>query len=135
MGLHTLGDRVEDDIERPCQHRDQHVQHQHDSEEKKGEHKRPSEKSGAVTFEGIFVHDAVTGEDFSIPALSSKVVDRVGAGDAFLAFSAASMLQHNQPYLATFIGAAAAALEVQIVCNREPVNLGALTSYINTLLK
>ena len=84
---------------------------------------------------GIFVHDAVTGEDFSIPALSSKVVDRVGAGDAFLAFSAASMLQHNQPYLATFIGAAAAALEVQIVCNREPVNLGALTSYINTLLK
>ena len=51
------------------------------------------------------------------------------------AFSAASMLQHDNPYLATFIGAAAAALEVQIVCNREPVNLGALTSYINTLLK
>ncbi len=84
---------------------------------------------------GILVHDAVSGEDFSIPALSSKVVDRVGAGDAFLAFSAASMLQHDQPYLATFIGAAAAALEVQIVCNREPVNLGALTSYLNTLLK
>ena len=69
------------------------------------------------------------------PCAILKSSGQGGCRGRFPSFSAASMLQHNQPYLATFIGAAAAALEVQIVCNREPVNLGALTSYINTLLK
>jgi hypothetical protein len=37
--------------------------------------------------------------------------------------------------LAAFAGSAAAALDVQIVCNREPVEPVALYKYVTTLLK
>ena len=70
-----------------------------------------------------------------MPALSTTVVDRVGAGDAFLALSAALLGGSLDPRVAAFMGAAAAALDVQIVCNRDSVNSSALFKYVTTLLK
>lgn len=70
-----------------------------------------------------------------IPALADKVIDRVGAGDAYLALSAA-MLAKGAPFeLASFIGSVTAALDVQIVCNREPVKPVLLKKTITTFLK
>ncbi|MCP5044970.1 MAG: cytidyltransferase, partial [bacterium] len=37
--------------------------------------------------------------------------------------------------LAAFVGSTAAAIDVQIVCNREPVTSVGLSRYITTLLK
>ena len=37
--------------------------------------------------------------------------------------------------VAAFVGSAAAALDVQIVCNREPVNPIIMKKYVTTLLK
>jgi rfaE bifunctional protein nucleotidyltransferase chain/domain len=71
----------------------------------------------------------------TIPALSTKVVDRIGAGDAFLSLAAISLAGGHPMPLAGFVGAAAAAIDVQIVCNREPIDPVALFKYITTLLK
>ena len=84
---------------------------------------------------GILVYESARDRFFSIPALSSKVIDRVGAGDAFLAYVSALLAADNDGVVAGFVGSAAAALSVQIVCNREAVELPALLPYLNTLLK
>jgi rfaE bifunctional protein nucleotidyltransferase chain/domain len=69
------------------------------------------------------------------PALASKVVDTVGAGDAFFAYTAPCMALQFPPDLLSFIGNAVGALAVQIVCNREPVNPVDLLKFVNRLLK
>jgi sugar/nucleoside kinase (ribokinase family) len=62
-------------------------------------------------------------------------VDRIGAGDAFLAYASVALGGGLCPRLASFIGATAAALDVQIVCNREPVEPVNVFKYVTTLLK
>jgi rfaE bifunctional protein nucleotidyltransferase chain/domain len=70
-----------------------------------------------------------------VPALSTKVVDRVGAGDTFLSLASICLAKNIKPDLALFVANCAAALGVQIVCNRESVDPISLTKYISTLLK
>ncbi|MCK9395104.1 MAG: PfkB family carbohydrate kinase [Methylobacter sp.] len=72
---------------------------------------------------------------YKIPALSSQVVDRIGAGDAFLSVAGLCLAGGLESEQALFAGSVAAALDVQIVCNREPVRAVALFKYITTLLK
>ena len=57
----------------------------------------------------------------SIPVLSTKVLDRVGAGDTFLSLAGLCLGGGISSDIALFVGSAAAALDVQIVCNREPI--------------
>ncbi|GGY28018.1 PfkB family carbohydrate kinase [Paludibacterium paludis] len=71
----------------------------------------------------------------AIPALSSKVVDRIGAGDAFLSLAGVCMGAGLPEELSVFAGSLAAALDVQIVCNREPVDPVLFFKYATTLLK
>jgi rfaE bifunctional protein nucleotidyltransferase chain/domain len=71
----------------------------------------------------------------SIPALSSRVVDRIGAGDAFMSLAGPCMGAGLPPELSVFAGSLAAALDVQIVCNREPVDPILFFKYATTLLK
>ena len=70
-----------------------------------------------------------------LPALSTRVIDRIGAGDAFLALAGLCLGGKLAPEIAAFAGSVAAALDVQIVCNREPVDPGGVYKYIATLLK
>jgi rfaE bifunctional protein kinase chain/domain/rfaE bifunctional protein nucleotidyltransferase chain/domain len=94
-------------------------------------------KHFAVTMgtKGIMLLDNVEGQTYIVPALSTKVLDRVGAGDAFLSFSAICLGKGVSPEAAAFVGSAAAALDVQIVCNKEPIRSGNLLKYLGTLLK
>ena len=69
------------------------------------------------------------------PPLSAKVVDRIGAGDAFLSLAGLALCAGHEPEVALFLGSAAAAIDVQIVCNRETVNFVDLAKYIKTMLK
>jgi sugar/nucleoside kinase (ribokinase family) len=71
----------------------------------------------------------------NIPALATRVVDRIGAGDAFLSLAGICLAKGLDAQVAGFIGSVAAALDVQIVCNREPVNPVVLNKYLATLLK
>lgn len=72
---------------------------------------------------------------YETPALSTKVVDRIGAGDTFLALAGICLAKKIPPELSLFVASSAAALDVQIVCNREPIEPSSLFRYINTLLK
>ncbi|MBT5548949.1 MAG: adenylyltransferase/cytidyltransferase family protein [Nitrospina sp.] len=69
------------------------------------------------------------------PILSTKVVDRIGAGDTFLSLAGICLAGGLPEEIATFCASAAAALEIQTVCNREPVNPASLYKYVSTLLK
>ena len=71
----------------------------------------------------------------SAPILSTKVVDRIGAGDTFLSLAGICLAGGLPEEVATFCASAAAALEIQTVCNREPVTPASLYKYISTLLK
>jgi len=72
---------------------------------------------------------------YEIPALSSKVIDRIGAGDAFLSFASMSLAMGYDSRLSLFLGSVGAAMDVQIVCNREPIDFVNFKKYITTLLK
>jgi rfaE bifunctional protein kinase chain/domain/rfaE bifunctional protein nucleotidyltransferase chain/domain len=84
---------------------------------------------------GVIMLDRQSGVAHTVPALSTKVVDRIGAGDAFLSLSGLCLGGGLPSEVAAFVGSAAAALDVQIVCNREPISAVSLNKYVTTLLK
>ncbi len=69
------------------------------------------------------------------PVFSTKVIDTIGAGDAFFAFTAPCHARGFPPELVSFIGNAAGALAVQIVGNSRPVERYELLEFIYTILK
>lgn len=75
------------------------------------------------------------GQVHSVPALATKVVDRIGAGDAYLSITAILLAKGHPFALASFVGSIAAALDVQIVCNREPIDPVLLKKTLTTYLK
>ena len=83
----------------------------------------------------MILKDRKLGAIHYVPALSTKVLDRVGAGDAFLALAGLCLGGGVRSEVAPYVGSVAAALDVQIVGNRESVNSIGLFKYITTLLK
>ncbi|MBI3252615.1 MAG: adenylyltransferase/cytidyltransferase family protein [Candidatus Omnitrophica bacterium] len=84
---------------------------------------------------GALMMDVKKKKVCSVPALSTKVVDRIGAGDCFLSIAGACLAGKLPAETAAFVASAAAALDVQIVCNREPIDPVTLFKYVTTLLK
>ena len=79
----------------------------------------------------------VVGKDGTIqltPVFSSKVVDTVGAGDAFFSYTAPCFAKKLPLDLTAFIGNAVGAIAVQIVCNKKPVEKHELLQFIHTIL-
>ncbi len=74
-------------------------------------------------------------DTFEIPALASEVVDRVGAGDAFISVSALVAAAGAPIEVAGFIGSAASAQAVATVGHRTSVSRPVLLRHIDTLLK
>ena len=70
-----------------------------------------------------------------VPAVADRVVDRVGAGDAFLSVAACCVAQGAPLAIAGLAGNAAGAQAVATVCNQEPVRKMALIRHLQTLLK
>ncbi len=69
------------------------------------------------------------------PAFSYRVIDAIGAGDAFFAFCSPCSAKGLPLDLISFIGNAVGSLAVQIICNREPVRFVDLVKFITRLLK
>jgi len=76
-----------------------------------------------------------TGGFHETPAFSYRIVDAIGAGDAFFAFVGPCFAKGLPQDLASFIGNTVGSLAVQIVCNREPVSSVDLIKFITRLLK
>jgi rfaE bifunctional protein nucleotidyltransferase chain/domain len=94
-------------------------------------------KGFAVTrgTKGVIFLDTEKKSFHRVPALSSRVVDRIGAGDAFLSLASLCMAGDLDSKVVNFVGSVAAAMDVQIVCNREPIDPVNLKKYVSTLLK
>lgn len=71
----------------------------------------------------------------NVPAFTQTIVDRVGAGDAFFAIASACWAANIDRELLGFISNVAAAVKLQIVGNKKPVEYEALVKFINKLLK
>ncbi len=75
------------------------------------------------------------GEINHTPAFSTKVIDIIGAGDAFFSYTAPCFAQGYDADFVSFIGNVVGALAVQIVGNKKPVEKYQLLEFANTLLK
>lgn len=75
------------------------------------------------------------GELIRTPIFSTKVIDTVGAGDAFFAFTAPCYVYNLPLDFISFIGNAVGALAVQITGNKKPVEKYELFELIHTILK
>ena len=72
---------------------------------------------------------------YNIPVLSTKVVDRVGAGDAFLAISSPCAAKNAPMDLVGFIGNVVGAIKVTVVGNKSSVTSDQVYRFIKTLFK
>ncbi|HKW93663.1 MAG TPA: PfkB family carbohydrate kinase [Methylomirabilota bacterium] len=72
---------------------------------------------------------------FQVPVLSREIVDRIGAGDAYLSVTAPCTAAGYHPEMVGFIGNAVGALAVRIVGNRTAVEPVPLFKFINALLQ
>lgn len=69
------------------------------------------------------------------PAFATKVVDIIGAGDAFFAYTAPCIVKGMPFDLVAFIGNGVGALAVQIVGNKKCVEKYEFLEFVHTLLK
>jgi sugar/nucleoside kinase (ribokinase family) len=71
----------------------------------------------------------------TIPALARRVVDTIGAGDAFLAVTAPLVAAGGALDRIGFIGNAVGALKVEIVGHRQAIDKASLVKAVTALLK
>lgn len=71
---------------------------------------------------------------FESPSVSSKIVDRVGAGDAYLAVTSMLAATKSSPEVIGFVGNAAGAMAVEVVCNRTSMQAVPLFKFVKALL-
>lgn len=83
---------------------------------------------------GTILTDA-SGELHETPALSSRIVDRVGAGDTVFAITSLLAYTDCPGDVLGFVGNCAGAMAVQTVCNREPLDPAVIKKFIVHLLK
>jgi len=75
------------------------------------------------------------GDPIEIPAVAGRVVDRIGAGDAFLSVSSLLAVQGAPLEVVGFAGNAAGALAVAGVANRDAIDRVAFSRQVESLLK
>ncbi|OGG14332.1 hypothetical protein A2773_03475 [Candidatus Gottesmanbacteria bacterium RIFCSPHIGHO2_01_FULL_39_10] len=89
-----------------------------------------------IVTKGPFGSLSYTGDGITItPALTDKVVDRVGAGDALFAMTSPLVAAKFDRELIPFIGNVAGAIQVQTVGNKKPIEFEDMARFINRLLK
>ncbi|MBH30588.1 MAG: transposase [Candidatus Marinimicrobia bacterium] len=71
--------------------------------------------------DGATLYNRQLDEFFLCPAFASKVVDKIGAGDAMLALISILLFKDTTPDLSLFIGSLAAAQSVETIGNSIPV--------------
>jgi sugar/nucleoside kinase (ribokinase family) len=83
---------------------------------------------------GCYVRGS-SGEFVAVPSFGQRVVDRVGAGDAFLSVTALAAALKAPDEILGFIGNVAGALAVQMMGNRKAIDKSSVQKLIVSLLK
>jgi sugar/nucleoside kinase (ribokinase family) len=89
--------------------------------------------SVTLAHEGVLV-SGPDGTAWEVPALTRDVVDRMGAGDAYLAVSSPCAAARLPLEVVALLGSAAGALAVRIVGNRSAVEPAAVERLVAELL-
>lgn len=84
---------------------------------------------------GALTYDAKNHQFFETPTFSYKVVDTLGAGDAFISVASPCVAAGFPMDLVGFIGNAVGAIKVGIIGNKSSVEADSLYQFINALLK
>lgn len=84
--------------------------------------------------QGCAVSDA-HGAFVVVPSFAQKVVDRVGAGDAFLSVTALAAVQNVRNEIMGFLGNIVGALAVEIIGNKKAIDRMSVQKYITSLMK
>lgn len=71
---------------------------------------------------------------YEASSISNRIVDRVGAGDAYFAISSLLAVRKKAGDLIGFVGNAAGAMAVEIVCNRDSIDRVPLFKFIKAVL-
>jgi rfaE bifunctional protein kinase chain/domain/rfaE bifunctional protein nucleotidyltransferase chain/domain len=82
---------------------------------------------------GLMAYSQKTGY-LEAPALSDKIVDRVGAGDALFAITSPCVFAGLPPDMISFMGNVAGALKVQVVGNKKQIEFTDMERFIKRLL-
>jgi rfaE bifunctional protein kinase chain/domain len=85
--------------------------------------------------DGATLYNRKMDKFFLCPAFASKIVDKIGAGDAILALISVSLFNDNAPDLSLFIGSLAAAQSVETIGNSVPVSKTLLLKTIQHVFK
>jgi rfaE bifunctional protein nucleotidyltransferase chain/domain len=83
---------------------------------------------------GCYVRGS-SGEFVAVPSLAQKVVDRIGAGDAFLSVTALAAVLKAPHEILGFIGNVVGALSVEIMGNCKSIDKPSVKNFIVSLLK
>jgi len=75
------------------------------------------------------------GEFVAVPAFAQRIVDRIGAGDAFLSVTALAAVLKVPDEILGFIGNVVGALAVEILGNRKSIDKSSVKKFIVSLLK
>jgi cytidyltransferase-like protein len=73
-------------------------------------------------------------QHIEVPAFARKIIDRIGAGDAFLSVTAMAAKLDAPPELLCFIGNVVGALAVEILGNQKSIDRVSVKNYAATLL-
>ena len=76
--------------------------------------------------DGVFVQ---------VPSFAQQVVDRVGAGDAFLSVTSLAAIQEVPSEVIGFLGNIVGALAVEIIGNKKAIDKMSVKKYITSLMK
>lgn len=76
-----------------------------------------------------------SGEFTKVPAFAEQVVDRVGAGDAFLSVTALAARLNAPDEILGFLGNATGALAVKVVGNAKPIDKKSVEKFVTALMK
>jgi len=99
-----------------------------------------AEKLGCAQFvvtrgrKGCAVYNR-NGSFVQVPAFAGKIVDRVGAGDAFLSVTSLAAVQGVPDEFLGFIGNVVGSLAVEILGNKKSIDKMNVQQYIDSLLK
>ena len=84
---------------------------------------------------GAILYDKKTKKTFKCPAFASKIIDKIGSGDAMLALLSLCLKKGYDKNFSLFIGSLAAAQSVETIGNSRPVNKVKMLKTIEHLLK
>jgi rfaE bifunctional protein kinase chain/domain/rfaE bifunctional protein nucleotidyltransferase chain/domain len=121
----------ENEIRLDCRTRQQELQHLTSAVAEKLHCARATVTRGQ---QGCLCYDKEAGF-FEVPAFTSHIVDRVGAGDAVFAVTAMCVAQKAPMEIVGFTANVVGAHAVSVVANQRPVDRVPLMKHIETILK